>query len=504
MSDIDLIKQFKKERCLHHQAKFAAEFFEPNSASKHLLIAEPWLGSRFTTSLVVRYAVSDRNAQRVLILCPSALAAQWQYLFQRFELNVPVIVVDRRKFRELTADQSTTRAVQSSSAIFVISWDLAKQADVSESLRSIQWDMLVIEGHHQLKVASSRYKNVDELVKNNPKTRMLMLTPIGANEVSRNQPLPYAVPSGTKTTIWTRHTVTDEMGKSAWPDIKFQWIHYRRTPEEVAVLSQLQKKVEAFGMRTHLAENVAFILLNSGSSSLFCLEQHLGRMSQKCEDGVQKTDDIGDLELDASPARNNAGLDLFNELRTRLAQLADELRPMFESVKTDSKCTALMEWLKQRYTGDGNPRICVLTQYADTAEFLSSTISELAPGVQRITGSSTAREREASLSKFSEAGGILVLTEASEMMVSEADVLFFYDFPLNPDVLDQWIGRFVRFGRTAPVLLIAFTDEAKVLRLEEVQSTILDFSTFFNDPVVDRSVYRSRIKDALSLETDVC
>jgi SNF2 family DNA or RNA helicase len=273
MSKQDLRNVFEDYGCLPHQAEFAAKFLAPDSPGKHLLSSLPGLGKGFVGSAIVGYAVTHGLARRVLVLAPTALTYQWCEMMGRASPNVPCMVVDRRRLRELeTADGEATWATTS---VIITSIDFAKQEDVADYLMRSTWDMLVVDEAHHLKPSTQRHALVVNLLEHSPDARTLFLQALAAVTESSASSNPLF--NDIATTVWSRETVRDKDGKPLLPEVHVKWICHRRRDDEVRVLSELQVVLQAHVSQSR-SQLEATMLLQTASSSLFALEQRLNRM----------------------------------------------------------------------------------------------------------------------------------------------------------------------------------------------------------------------------------
>jgi ATP-dependent helicase HepA len=486
MSANDLLNDFKQRGCLPHQAEFAANFLAPESARKHLLASAPGLGKGFATAAVVSHAFASRQASRILVLCPSALVAQWHEAIWHGNPDIPVLAVDRRKFRELEAGRTEADSPWPASSVVVLSIDLAKQADVLNSLASVTWDLLVVDEVQSVKATNNRYKLIADLLNRSPAMRVLFLRSAGSIDGSEIDPTSDPLLSGATVTVWSRTTVRGHDGKPLLPEVRFEWITHRRKADEIAVLSKLQESVQAMAGANPATQLILTTLLQSASSSLFALEQRLSRICQWRNDAVHAIasadESYPDLEDAGLSAADAGDLDEQSEMRQELAEMASQLLPMLDSVNSDSKLEVLLGVLETLgLKAGGGRRLCVFTRYVDTATYLETALREHHSGVAKSVGALSSLEREHIREEFARNGGILILTESTSFTIPEVTAVVFYDLPLNPSVLDERIGQFVRVGRQGPVRFFAFTDESNALVIERLQRKIAEVKKLLGD-----------------------
>lgn len=119
---------------------------------------EVGLGKTIEVGLVIREAVSNRGARRVLILAPASVAGQWQgELWHKFGLWVPLL---DRSNRLLWPDERITPISGDpwrSSDMLIASSHLARLNHHRRRVLDAGWDLLVVdEAHHARRADSSK------------------------------------------------------------------------------------------------------------------------------------------------------------------------------------------------------------------------------------------------------------------------------------------------------------------------------------------------------------
>lgn len=492
MSAESLLTKFLDQGCLPHQAEFAVDFFAPKSAQKHLLVSAPGMGKSFAVGAVIRHAAATGVAKRILVLAPPPLVAQWHDILRRSSEELVVLTVDRRRFREMEANKSADNPVWPALGVVLVSIELAKQTDVADSLAHCQWDLLVVDEAHQLANRNQRYQLVANLMQQSPKMRVIFLLtggPWSVDDADDND-----LTRDAATTLWNRDNVRDKDGKPLLPEVQIEWISHQRHVDEVKVLSALQDLLRNAGTAHPQLRMIAVTLLQTASSSLFALEQRLRRIVQKRNElvhgiaspGQSESEDEDVSAFDTTP-RGPSTLDW---MQPEFVSVVNAVLQMLDNVETDSKFDALQNLLDKSESSVGNhPRICVFTRYADTADYLESALSEHYPKVTALTGRKSISDRTPILDEFAQSDGILIATEAVSAMFPEVAAVIFYDLPLNPVVLNDLIGRFVRVGRRNPVRVFAFTDESGALVVERLQRKLTEVQHVPPDRELQRMLF---------------
>jgi ERCC4-related helicase len=497
MNDSTLQKAFIDRGCFPHQTEFAVAFFAPNAARKHWLVSAPGMGKGFASAAIVHHALSTGLAHRVLILTPSARLAQWNEEIRRFDAAAPVMVVDRRRLRELEDSQPVGQEIWPANAVVVLSLDLAKQADVAAALTRCTWDLLLVDEVQLASPQTHRAKVVLDLMRTWPQMRVLLLQ-VGGHWTTA-EPGVSELLHDAAVTVWTRESVRDHQGRPLLPEVRMEWIAYRRPPEEAEVLARLQDTVRSLDMTSPEMRLTAATLLQSASSSPFALEQRLRRMRQRRNELVHGVEVNPPTEIEAeevgmdAPEGGNTG-ELIRGY-VELSRAAEPLLKLLEELPSDSKCEALVGLLNSVGTiWSPDRRTCVFTRFIDTATYLASTLQELCPHVWVMTGGSSFADREKIVADFAHAGGVLLATESVETPGPEVAAVVFYDLPLKPAVLEARIGQFVRFGRRGPIRLVAFTDESNALAIERLQRKIADVKEALSEEEIDQTLFSKESK----------
>jgi hypothetical protein len=488
MSDTNLQKTFAEKGYLPHQAEFAASFFASGAPIKHLLVSAVGAGRAFTSAAIVNYALSSGLAHRVLFLAPSNLRHMWYEVILQGNPAAEVMIVDRRRLRELEDSHPVGEEIWPAHAVVILSFDFAKQADVAPTLVRSPWDLLVVDEVHLASQRTARGKLLLDLMHSFPQMRILMLRGRGYWAGIKTEELGELY-SNAAVTIWDRETLHDQQGEPLFPEVLITWLPYRRTPEEVGVLSKLQESLQSFtSAYGHMRLTVANIL-QAASSSLFALEQQLHRIRQRRNELVHgvgvdmetefDTEDLGMEETDVS----DIGRAVLGYVE--LAIFSEPLLKMLDELATDSKYHALLNLLDSLGPlALPEHRVLVLTKFFDTATYLENLLRETYSRVRVLTGRHSFTDRSEVLFDFVQEGGILIATESVQTQVPEVTAVVFYDLPLSPAALEARMDRFVRVGRRSPIRIFAFTDESNALLIEPYQRKIVEL----NEPLSEREI----------------
>jgi len=146
-----------------------------------------------------------------------------------------------------------------------------------------------------------------------------------------------------------------------------------------------------------------------------------------------------------------------NDPAGRRQQLRELIRKWYREGQPDSKFEALRQSLEHlQVTQPGEP-VVIFSYFKKTLEYLSRKLGALGYSNTVISGSFTPLERDQRINNFRQGKYQILLS--SEVGSEGLDfqfchILFNYDLPWNPMVVEQRIGRLDRFGQKAERILI--------------------------------------------------
>lgn len=129
-----------------HQIE-AALFALQSPLSKGVILAdEVGLGKTIEAGIVLCQFWAERK-RRLLVICPASLRKQWAMELQE-KFNLPTRVLDAKAYREALR---SGRAPLNEKAVLIISFNYANA--LREDLKSVAWDLVVIDEAHKLRNA---------------------------------------------------------------------------------------------------------------------------------------------------------------------------------------------------------------------------------------------------------------------------------------------------------------------------------------------------------------
>src|SRR5271166_5123893 len=148
-ADVDRLSMSLFDACVDlnpHQIE-AAMFALKSPLSKGVLLAdEVGLGKTIEAGLVLCQNWAERK-RRLLVICPASLRKQWALELEE-KFNLPTRVLDAKAYREAKRDG---RAPLNEKAVLIMSLNYANV--LREELKTIAWDLVVIDEAHKLRNA---------------------------------------------------------------------------------------------------------------------------------------------------------------------------------------------------------------------------------------------------------------------------------------------------------------------------------------------------------------
>lgn len=141
-----------------HQIE-AALFALKSPLSKGVLLAdEVGLGKTIEAGIVLCQYWSERR-RSLLIICPASLRKQWA-MELKDKFNLPTVVLDSRTYRD-TIERNVSPFNQK--AVIILSYNYANR--MREELKSVVWDLVVIDEAHKLRNAYRESNKVGQGVR---------------------------------------------------------------------------------------------------------------------------------------------------------------------------------------------------------------------------------------------------------------------------------------------------------------------------------------------------
>ena len=376
-----------------HQMYIAHEVSRRH-APRVLLADEVGLGKTIEAGLILHQQLLLERAQRVLIVVPESLLHQWLVeMLRRFNLMFSIFGEDR--FADPDHDEEefdeTENPFHGEQLVLCSLEFLVAHPQHAEQARDGEWDLLIVdEAHHlqwSVEAVSPEYALVESLAENTPGLLLLTATP-------------------------------EQLGKES---------HFARLrlldPDRFSDLGRF------------LDEEQGYVALADQAEALL-----------DDPDAAQELEDLLD--------RHGTGRVLFRNTRHAVQGFPARAVHPVPLARGDD---VYLEWLGETLRELRNKKVLVITSTADEAQ-------ELVGGLKRRFGtratlffegmSLVERDRAAAwFADHEEGAQVLVCSEIGSegRNFQFAHHLVLYDLPLNPDLLEQRIGRLDRIGQNAVI-----------------------------------------------------
>ncbi|HOU24132.1 MAG TPA: helicase-related protein [Anaerolineae bacterium] len=132
---------------LPHQISAVYEVMLPRQPLRFLLADDPGAGKTIMAGLLIKELITRGDLQRCMVVCPAALAEQWQdEMYQRFHLNFEILSNDK-----LEAAASGNWFLETNLIIARLD-KLARDEAVKSKLRAkdCRWDLIVCDEAHKM------------------------------------------------------------------------------------------------------------------------------------------------------------------------------------------------------------------------------------------------------------------------------------------------------------------------------------------------------------------
>ena len=505
---------------LPHQLEAVYDHLLKLARVRFLLADDAGAGKTIMAGLLIRELELRGLAERILIVCPSNLAFQWQReLKEKFDEKFLVM-----KGGDIRDQFGVNQWMEQKRVI--TSLDLAKRADVLPGLRQVHWDLVIVDEAHRMSAADESHKSLryrlGELLRDTSDHILLLTgTPHKGDPVNFSLFLQlldrdaYADVKSIHEAMNRRHApfylrrTKEAMVYFPRRQEDGTWIaekiFTKRIPRTVAfnidgAEFELYKAVTRFVKRQSnlasargddsRARAVGFLMAlyqRRLASSTYAMRHSLENRARRLDEGLANAqellrqpapdvpDEVEAEEMDeADRERLERRLEAIS-LAQNAEQIRDEIRELRDLAKeaeaveasgTEAKLTKLKALLQdQGFFGDPGKRLLIFTEFKDTLDYLVERLKAWGFNVGTIHGSMKPGSRdEPGTRLFAEqqfregATQVLVATEAAGegINLQVCNILFNYDIPWNPNRLEQRMGRIHRYGQKKDCLIFNF------------------------------------------------
>ena len=501
---------------LPHQIEAVYEYVLKLSRIRFLIADDPGAGKTIMAGLIIKELKLRNLVKRILIVVPGHLMDQWRReLKDRFEESFKIL--NRALINETYGENIWDAYDQ-----IITSMDFAKKDDISRSLSSTKFDLIVVDEAHKMSAykygsktqKTARYRLGETLSKiAEPHLLFLTATPHSGDPENFRLFIDLLEPGFFSTTEMLEESIrnkdnplfirrikedlTDFDGKPLFLPRNVATVNFKLSDEEMYLYNDVSKYVkEEYNKATkdEKNRNVTFaliILQRRLASSVYALLKSLERRKQRLEDvfktvrnsgedqaeGVPDLDEIEELSEEErwkfeekwetlSLASNSTEMGEEIEIVEKLIEDSKRVLKEGNEVKVNRLKETLSE-LNGKYTGT---KILIFTESKDTLLYLKDKIENWGYSVTVIHGGMNLEEKILAERTFKNESQIMVATEAAGegINLQFCNFMINFDLPWNPNRLEQRMGRIHRYGQTKEVyvynLIASNTREGQVLQ----------------------------------------
>lgn len=403
-----------------YQAEFFRRFTaEVGPGSVHLLIAPVGTGKSFAIAGAISELVRTRRVIRTLILAPAALVTQWAHRLT--DLGRDPIVLDGRGFR-LLRERIGDAVANWPEGVFAMSIDLAKRPDVQGLIAGVSWNLVTVDEAHSL--VGERLGLVERISSAKPPPAMLLTTHARSAAIE-------TFASRARLLDWSEAVAAFFAGDASGPQLAREVRTYRRSSEEIAVAERVLDTAR------QLEQMKAMVLVQRAASSVRSLEDSLVCWLESGEDTADRA-------------------------------VLEQLLGAVEKLRGDSKLDCFGQ-LVHELLGSGSRHVAVFCEYRTTMEYIAAGIEALGATVYQLHGGLRLEQRRELFNAFTNHGGILIATSASEgLSLNFVGAVVHYDLPFSSAAFSAREGRYHRYGRRQQCTVYYLKDETGALPVEEL------------------------------------
>jgi superfamily II DNA or RNA helicase len=505
---------------LPHQLEAVYDHLLKLARVRFLLADDAGAGKTIMAGLLIRELKLRGLVDRVLIVCPSNLAFQWQREL-REKFDEKFLVFKGHDIREQFGVNQWLEQKQ-----VVTSLDLAKRDDVLPSLRQVRWDLVIVDEAHRMSWSpparkTARYALGEMLRDITDHILLLTATPHKGDADNFSLFLQLLDPdayadvksiregmNARRAPFYLRRTkeamvyFPERQPDGTWSAAK---IFTKRIPHtvdfhidgaEFDLYRAVTRFVKQQSTRAALQENdaqaraVGFLMAlyqRRLASSTYAVRRSLENRANRLEEGLKQArhlaqvappdlpepDEIEEMEEHERERleRTLEAISLANNAEQVLAEIA-ELRQLAQRAlaveKSDeqTKLGCLQAVMQQQgFFDDTQKRLLIFTEFKDTLDYLLAKLKDWGFRIGCIHGGMKIGSRDEPGTRlfveqqFRDAEiQVLVATEAAGEGINLqcCNVLFNYDIPWNPNRLEQRMGRIHRYGQRKDCLIFNF------------------------------------------------
>lgn len=507
-----------------------------SAQNRFLLADEVGMGKTIETGLILKELKLRGDIKRILVITPKSSILQWQSelkehfneLFQVYDSDT--ISSLARTFSNISADRELNfweqhdQIIVSTDALKPLEsrqgWNQERVEEYNryrmEAVLNANFDLLIIDEAHKMGGASqtvSRYVLAQALCNSIANVLLLTATPHrgksdhfrrilqlldpdafqGEGLPSLKELEPYVIRT-------EKRLAVDYEGKKLFSPRDTIKLDVFVDPKEYPLQVKLYEDVTDYvrkGFKTakksgDTAKGLLMVLFQRlvSSSTQAILSAMVGRLERLRAGNAEEEEYLQEIDENAEIYRENFDYDhLHSPVEEGIYEEEELLSSLIMQAKEcllkerDAKAEILLKKYKNLQTTYNNPalKIIVFTEFRTTQEMLKKIFKMEGYKCAFINGSQELDERKRALVKFKEEAQVLIATDAAgeSLNMQFCHIVFNYDLPWNPMMIEQRIGRVDRIGQKDKVLAFNLltnnsVDQRVYEVIEEKLNNILD------------------------------
>lgn len=497
-----------------------------SSQNRFLLADEVGMGKTIETGLILKELKLRGEIKRVLVIVPKSSMMQWQselkeHFNEIFHLyDSEMITSMARTFSNINADSEFNFWTQHNQII--VSTDALKPLEKRhgwsdervdeynkyrmEAVLDADFDLVIIDEAHKMGGASSavsRYVLAQELCNSVENVLLLTATPhrgksdhfrrilqlldpdafAGEGLPDIEELEPYVIRTEKRLAVdYEGNKLFNERITNRFDVFLDENKHAKQIELYRSVTEYVRKGFNAAKKSKNSATGLIMVLFqrlvsSSTAAILSAMEGRLERLRNgEPEDGSIYDEEITSLEemeemIDFDGLIQSDNSSLVDE-ESLLVELIDKAKDCIGS-EQDAKTHAILEKISQlqQETSGEKIKILIFTEFRTTQKMLKSAFEKTGYICETINGSQDIDERKKALVEFKNNSQVLIATDAAgeSLNMQFCHIIFNYDLPWNPMMIEQRIGRVDRIGQKHVVQAFnMLTNNSVDLRVYEV------------------------------------
>ena len=490
-------------QCLPHQFYIASQM--ANRISTRVLLAdEVGLGKTIEAGLIMHQQIMQGRASRVLVIVPSALVHQWLVeMLRRF--NLAFTVIDAERYEALV-ELDEGNAFDSAQLVLTDLQTLENHPEMQTDVLQTSWDMLVVDEAHHLQwhedQSGEGYQLVEKLAAQIASVLLLTATPEQLGMDSHFARLKLLDPDRYYDLVQFREEQQHYQQISLLLDQLIAVESASDFDKNKSLKAQLKPYLDD-ELLSALADSDEFEAAREQAKQRFLDQFGTGRiLFRNTRDTVKG---FPERRLTTYPLEFPE--QFLPETDSELTHLVQPETLLGEDwLELDPRVEWLVDWLKQ-HRGE---KTLLITANAETAKELELHL-RLQHGVRSAVFHEQmtliTRDRAAAFFADDEEGAqILICSEIGSegRNFQFCSYLVLFDLPLNPDLLEQRIGRLDRIGQrnTVNIVLPFYQDTAQQLLLDWYQQGLNAFESVCKTGSALREQFADQLEQCLRYPED--